>query len=134
MTTALSTTWWNAAVCRAEDPQLFFPVGEGPVAKKWAEKAKAVCATCPVMDECLQWALDNGQDAGIWGGLTPRELRALRRRLHRGKGRPDPAPCGTTAAYRRHMRNHEKIDFPCREANRLAQQEKKDRVKQAVIA
>jgi WhiB family redox-sensing transcriptional regulator len=44
------------------------------------EQAKAVCRRCPVTDECLSWALESGQDAGIWGGMGEDERRALKRR------------------------------------------------------
>jgi hypothetical protein len=43
------------------------------------EAAKAVCATCPVSAECLQWALATGQDSGVWGGTSEEERRAMRR-------------------------------------------------------
>jgi hypothetical protein len=40
--------------------------------------AKAICSSCPVVSQCLAWALETGQDAGVWGGLTADERRALR--------------------------------------------------------
>lgn len=71
--------WRHRAVCRGEDPELFFPVGtSGPALRQIAE-AKAVCRRCPVASECLAWALETGQDAGVWGGLSEQERRALRR-------------------------------------------------------
>ena len=68
--------WRHKAVCRDEDPELFFPVGNsGP-----AQIADAlVCNRCPVTTECLTWALDSGQDAGVWGGMSEDERRALKR-------------------------------------------------------
>ncbi|MGY3684394.1 hypothetical protein ACVWXU_008017 [Streptomyces sp. TE33382] len=45
--------------------------------------AKAVCANCPVREPCLRWALENGQDSGVWGGLGEDERRALKRRARR---------------------------------------------------
>jgi WhiB family transcriptional regulator, redox-sensing transcriptional regulator len=72
--------WRHKAECRTEDPELFFPIGtSGPALAQIAE-AKAVCRRCPVRRECLAWALASGQDAGIWGGLTEDERRALKRR------------------------------------------------------
>ena len=44
------------------------------------EQAKAVCRRCSVTDECLQWALESGQDAGVWGGMSEEERRAVKRR------------------------------------------------------
>lgn len=71
--------WRERAACGDEDPELFFPIGDGPVAQAQIERAKAVCARCPVVRECLAWALETGQDAGVWGGLTEQERRQLRR-------------------------------------------------------
>jgi WhiB family redox-sensing transcriptional regulator len=72
--------WRDQAACRDEDPELFFPVGTtGPALLQIAE-AKAVCGRCSVSSECLQWALASGQDAGVWGGLSEDERRALKRR------------------------------------------------------
>ena len=75
--------WRDRAGCRDVDPELFFPVGtSGPALLQVAE-AKAVCRRCPVAAECLTWALDSGQDAGVWGGLSEDERRA--RRWHRSR-------------------------------------------------
>jgi WhiB family redox-sensing transcriptional regulator len=71
--------WREHAACRDEDPELFFPLSEiGPGARQ-ADEAKAVCARCPVREQCLEYALDNGLDHGIFGGLTESERRRLRR-------------------------------------------------------
>ena len=51
------------------------------------EKAKAVCARCTVTEVCLQYALETGQDSGVWGGLSEDERRALKRRNARNKAR-----------------------------------------------
>jgi WhiB family transcriptional regulator, redox-sensing transcriptional regulator len=74
--------WRHGAACRDEDPELFFPISEvGPGARQTAD-AKAVCARCPVREQCLRYALDNGLDHGIFGGTTEAERRALTRRQH----------------------------------------------------
>jgi WhiB family redox-sensing transcriptional regulator len=71
--------WRHRAICRDEDPELFFPVGtSGPALLQIAE-AKTVCRRCPVVSECLSWALDSGQDAGVWGGMSEDERRAPKR-------------------------------------------------------
>ena len=57
--------WRHRAVCRDEDPELFFPIGNTGPALMQIEEAKAVCRRCPVMSECLAWALESGQDAGL---------------------------------------------------------------------
>jgi WhiB family redox-sensing transcriptional regulator len=75
--------WQHSAACQDEDPELFFPVSDmGPGARQ-VEQAKAVCAQCPVRSACLEYALDNGLDYGIFGGATERERRNLARRSHR---------------------------------------------------
>jgi WhiB family redox-sensing transcriptional regulator len=71
------------ALCREEDPELFFPVGNTGPALLQIAQAKAVCRRCPVMNRCLEWALDSGQDSGVWGGLSEDERRALKRRQAR---------------------------------------------------
>lgn len=72
--------WLFRAACRAEEPELFFPVGtEGPGLAQTA-RAKAVCRRCPVMIRCRTWALSTGQVAGVWGGLSEADRRALRHR------------------------------------------------------
>jgi WhiB family redox-sensing transcriptional regulator len=62
------------------DPELFFPVGSTGPALPQIEEAKSVCRGCAVVDTCLRWALGTGQDAGVWGGLSEDERRALKRR------------------------------------------------------
>ncbi|MEE1795746.1 WhiB family transcriptional regulator [Streptomyces sp. BE308] len=75
--------WRMRAACREVDPDLFFPIGSTGPALVQTEDAKAVCATCPVREQCLQWALENGQDSGVWGGMGEDERRALKRRTRR---------------------------------------------------
>lgn len=73
-----TTDWRDRAACRDEDPELFFPVSDvGPGARQTAE-AKTVCGRCPVRRECLDFALDNGLDYGIFGGTTERERREIK--------------------------------------------------------
>ncbi|SOD67049.1 WhiB family transcriptional regulator, redox-sensing transcriptional regulator [Streptomyces zhaozhouensis] len=79
--------WRHNAVCRDEDPELFFPVGETGPALTQTETAKAVCRTCPVMEQCLQWALATSQEYGVWGGASEEERRAMKRRAARRRTR-----------------------------------------------
>ena len=51
------------------------------------EEAKKVCNRCIVKEPCLAWALESGQDAGVWGGLSEDERRALKRRAARNRAR-----------------------------------------------
>lgn len=69
--------WRHKAVCRDEDPELFFPVGNSGPALAQIADAKLVCNRCPVTTECLSWALNTGQDSGVWGGMSEDERRAL---------------------------------------------------------
>ena len=49
------------------------------------EEAKAICRRCTVVDVCLKWAIESGQDAGVWGGMSEDERRALKRRNARAR-------------------------------------------------
>lgn len=82
--------WRNQATCRDQDPDLFFPVGGDSalhgrartgVVQVQIAQAKTVCARCPVRFECGSWALDTGQDYGVWGGFDEEERRVIRRRF-----------------------------------------------------
>jgi WhiB family transcriptional regulator, redox-sensing transcriptional regulator len=77
----------NIAACREADPELFFPIGNSGPALVQIEEAKQVCRRCSVLDDCLRWAIDSGQDAGVWGGLSEDERRALKRRTVRLRAR-----------------------------------------------
>ncbi len=79
--------WRHKAVCRDEDPELFFPVGNSGPAVEQVADAKLVCSGCPAQSVCLEWALTTGQNHGIWGGLDGEERRALRRRRARAARR-----------------------------------------------
>lgn len=70
--------WREHAACRGENPELFFPIGTSGPALQQIEQAKAICGRCPVVAQCLAAALDHGEDAGIWGGLTAEERRVVR--------------------------------------------------------
>lgn len=70
--------WRNRAVCRAEEPELFFPPGTPAPDLERLRRAKSVCQRCPVTSECLAWALQTDQRAGVWGGLSEDERRQLR--------------------------------------------------------
>ena len=71
--------WRHHALCRDEDPELFFPIGTTGPAAVQVEEAKVVCGRCSVTEACLEWALESGQDSGVWGGTSEDERRALTR-------------------------------------------------------
>lgn len=67
--------WRHYAACRDEDPDLFFPVSEvGPGAEQ-VQRAKTVCARCPVQQECLNYAVEAGLDYGVFGASSSEERR-----------------------------------------------------------
>lgn len=115
-------TWHTLAACRGMDTTIFYPrVGEN------ATEAKLVCAGCDVRAECLTTALADeatGHRFGVRGGLTPRERDDEARRRRIRFVRP-PAPCGTEAAYVRHLRSGEQPCWGCREAYRSYQARKR---------
>ena len=67
--------WQERALCAQTDPEAFFPEKGGST-----REAKRVCLTCDVRGECLEYALSNDERFGIWGGLSERERRKLKRR------------------------------------------------------
>jgi WhiB family transcriptional regulator, redox-sensing transcriptional regulator len=84
--------WWSLAACQSADPDLFFPIsGSGP-ARVQVDRAKAVCAGCPVRGDCLQYALAAGPLQGVWGGLTEDERRLLRQREAKARIRASRRP------------------------------------------
>lgn len=73
--------WRDQAAC-AESPggaRRFFPVGVTGSAAVQIEDAKAVCGACPVVKQCLDFAITTNQEYGVWGGTSEEERRALRR-------------------------------------------------------
>jgi WhiB family redox-sensing transcriptional regulator len=68
--------WQDRALCAQTDPEAFFPEKGGST-----REAKRVCTTCPVRTECLEYALASDERFGIWGGLSERERRRLKRRV-----------------------------------------------------
>ena len=67
--------WQAQALCAQTDPEAFFPEKGGST-----REAKSVCSRCEVKAECLEYALQNDERFGIWGGLSERERRRLKRR------------------------------------------------------
>lgn len=67
-------TWQDQALCAETDPEAFFPEKGGST-----RDAKRVCRSCPVRAECLAYALDHDERFGIYGGMSERERRRLKR-------------------------------------------------------
>lgn len=72
--------WQQYGACRDSNPDLFFPVRSGNQALVDVRAAKRICAACPVIGACLRYALTEPETYGVWGGTTPLERRAIRRR------------------------------------------------------
>lgn len=132
MTTTPSSSWRLRALCRGAAD--LFDVESGPKARQ----AKSYCSRCPVKQGCLEAAMaeevgDSNRRAGIRGGLNPKEragmARRLREQVRTGADAPNPpgigtrplAPCGTKAAYDRHLRRNEPVDEACRQAKNAQQ-------------
>ncbi len=79
----VNTDWRASSVCKDEDPELFFPIGNTGPALLQIEEAKSACRRCPVMERCLQWALETGQEYGVWGGTDEDERRRMKGRAAR---------------------------------------------------
>ena len=68
--------WQAFALCAETDPEAFFPEEGGST-----REAKKICAACDTRVECLQYALDNDEHFGVWGGMSGRERRKLKQRV-----------------------------------------------------
>jgi WhiB family redox-sensing transcriptional regulator len=66
--------WQSDALCAQTDPEAFFPEKGGST-----RDAKRICSSCEVRAQCLEYALQNDERFGIWGGLSERERRKLRK-------------------------------------------------------
>lgn len=67
-------SWQADALCAQTDPEAFFPEKGGST-----REAKKICTSCDVRADCLEYALQNDERFGIWGGLSERERRKIRR-------------------------------------------------------
>ncbi len=67
-------SWQEQALCAETDPEAFFPEKGGST-----REAKKICTGCEVKAQCLDYALANDERFGIWGGLSERERRRLKR-------------------------------------------------------
>ena len=70
----MDLTWRYRGACRGLDPDIFYPASD-----EEAGPAKAVCGSCPVRQQCLEFALANREREGVWGGATEKERRRILR-------------------------------------------------------
>lgn len=126
------TTWRLEGTCRDIDPEMWFPKSSNSAQ---ARQAKETCKQCPVLDQCLKEAVEQGIEFGVWGATTYADRRRLGIKKKQG-GVRELKGCGTAAAYDRHVRKKEVIDDSCgcREANRLRQAETRKRAKERKAA
>ena len=121
----MSGDWRNLAACRGLDPDLFFAErGDAFTVRN----ARAVCATCPVAAEYLEYAIANDETVGMWGGLCGDEL--IRERRRRARTTPPSTPRtpfvhGVEAGWYKHRRLGEEPCTPCRVAHNAASNARK---------
>ena len=82
----LARDWKNVAACAGYPDSLFFPSQDATQGQ--IDKAKAICSVCEVNEQCMEYALETNQRAGIWGGTTEDERRSLRRKWLATRRRP----------------------------------------------
>ncbi len=70
----MNLSWRQKGACRGLDPAIFYPASD-----EEADEAKSICATCPVREPCIEYALTNRERDGVWGGATERERRRMLR-------------------------------------------------------
>jgi WhiB family transcriptional regulator, redox-sensing transcriptional regulator len=74
----LVVSWKNRAACVGYPSSVFFPTADTP--PDLVDKAKSICEVCPVAQDCLEYAFETNQVAGVWGGYTEAERRSMRRK------------------------------------------------------
>ncbi|WP_372730109.1 WhiB family transcriptional regulator [Nocardioides sp.] len=115
------------SLCAETDPDVWFPERGGS-----ANPAKAMCRRCENEDACLEWALTNGEEIGVWGGKSAPERRKLLadRQLSKSRKQAD-INHGTEGGYRAHQRRGEVIadadPCGCRGAYQLAAAQRRER-------
>lgn len=79
----IDASWRLDGACAELDPEDFYPEGGQRHVRQSYERARVVCATCPVAQRCLSYALEHEERHGMWGGLTPAEREDLLGRRRR---------------------------------------------------
>jgi WhiB family redox-sensing transcriptional regulator len=72
--------WRSIGLCKGSDTMVFYPPSDDDTL---AEEAKTICSMCAVRKPCLEFALNNREKHGVWGGLTERERRRVLRQRRR---------------------------------------------------
>lgn len=79
LASGLFADWRARAACSGYPNTLFFPASDA-AEESTIERAKAICSVCPVIDDCMEYALETNQRSGIWGGTSEKERKSLRRK------------------------------------------------------
>jgi WhiB family transcriptional regulator, redox-sensing transcriptional regulator len=117
----VTVDWFDLAACRRHPQELWYP-------KQWKNgdreiyaAARAICATCPVAEECLEYCLalpSHIGNIGMWAGTTPEERKVIRRQREHAAGRQSNRPGhGTPKAWVRHLLADQAPCKTCREAH-----------------
>ena len=112
--------WMRHAACRHHPTRLWFPERGEPT-----HPAKNICNTCPVRQQCLDYALEIPNCVGIWGGTSGRQRREIRNTATGKKQKP--IKHGTPVGYQQHRRRNEPACASCRKANTRATQQRNNR-------
>lgn len=102
--------WRHEAACAGRDTEYWFPDKSDQLSPA-SNQAMRICATCPVIQMCLDWAVTKPELFGIWGGKTDSERVSMRRT------RRLPIDHGTKVGYQRHLMYGESACQPCRTAH-----------------
>jgi WhiB family transcriptional regulator, redox-sensing transcriptional regulator len=125
MMSIANTDWVASAACLDQPNEWFFPITSTSHNDSLYDKARSVCARCPVIAACLDDAIEGGLTVGFFAGTTPHErkpaMRAAGTLVPTGRKK---SPCGTVGAYRRHVRAGEKPCLDCKHANRIYNQDR----------
>ena len=112
MTFTPPPAWMDDAPCKGKTALMYAGTTKGD----GTNAAKAICATCPHTDACLNFALDNDLPGGVFGGHGPRTRSRLARGLPAKAGHVTVAQCGSLGGYRRHIERREVTCSACRTA------------------
>lgn len=105
--------WRGRAMCHDLDPEEYDPIFF-PHPNSDGAEAKEICWHCPVAAECLTFALDTGQEFGVWGAMTERERFVLR--TGKQPATHHPKRCGTYSGVGRHRKAGEVLCAACMDA------------------
>jgi WhiB family redox-sensing transcriptional regulator len=110
--------WRHWAACQDENPEWWFPTAAAHtyIYKREVKRAKDICASCPIIDDCLREAVREGHVHGVWGG-TSEELRKWLRKPRPGEKvrlPPQRPQCGSEAGAAAHRRRKEPLCDHCR--------------------